>query len=102
MQLTYLIHRYKHREVGKMRRQRNMFQIREHDTSSVKELNETEINDLPNQEYKLRVMRMLTDLGRRMDELSKNFNKKLENIKKEPIINEEYNTENEKFVRGTQ
>lgn len=30
-QLIYLIHRNKHRELGKMTRQRNMFQIREQD-----------------------------------------------------------------------
>ena len=45
---------------------------------------------------------MLTDLGRRMDELSDNVNKELENIKKEPIRNEEYNTGNEKYARRTQ
>ena len=59
-----------------------MFQIREQDKSSEKELNETEINNLHDKEYKLIVTRMLTDLGRRMDELSENFNKELENIKK--------------------
>ena len=52
--------------------------------------------------YKLTVIRMLIDLGRRMDELSESVNKELENTKKEPIRNEEHNTENEKFTRGTQ
>ena len=59
-----------------------MFQIREQDKSSEKALNETEINNLPNKEYKLIVIRMLTDLGRRIGEHSKNFNKELENTKK--------------------
>ena len=65
-----------------MRRQRNMFQIKEQDKSSGKELNKIEINSLPDKEYKLMVIRMLTELGRRINEHSENFNKELENIKK--------------------
>ena len=57
-----------------------MFQIREQDKSSEKELNETEIHNLPDKEYKLIVIRMLPDIGRRIDEHSENFNKELENI----------------------
>lgn len=34
---------------------------------------------------------MLTDLGKRIDEYSENFNKELENIKKELVKTEEYN-----------
>ena len=60
-----------------MRRQGNMFQIREEDKSSEKELNKIEIKNLLDKEYKL-----FTDLGRRIDEHSENFNKELENIKK--------------------
>ena len=44
-----------------------------------KELNETEIINLPDKEFKLIVIRMLTDLGRRMDEFCENINKELEN-----------------------
>ena len=59
-----------------MRRQRNMFQIREQDKPSEKELKKTEINNLPHKEYKLVVIRILPDLGRRRDEhrtLTKNW-----------------------------
>uniref|UniRef100_A0A9L0SE42 L1 transposable element RRM domain-containing protein n=1 Tax=Equus caballus TaxID=9796 RepID=A0A9L0SE42_HORSE len=59
-----------------------MFQIKEQDSSSGKELNETEINNLSDKEYKLILIRMLTDLGKRIDEFSENINKELENIKK--------------------
>ena len=47
-----------------MRRQRNTFQVREQDEIPEKELNETEINNLPDKQYKLIVIRMLSDLGR--------------------------------------
>ena len=42
----YLIHRNKHREAAKMRRQRNMTQMKEQIKTSDKELNKVEISDL--------------------------------------------------------
>ena len=39
-----------------------------------------EISNLPDKEFKVRVIRMLTALGTRMDEHSENFNKELEKI----------------------
>ena len=43
---------------------------------------EKEINNLPDKECKALVLRMLTELGKSIDEHSENFNKELENIKK--------------------
>ena len=63
-----------------MRRQKNMFQKKEQEKSSEKELNKTD--NLPDKEYKLTVIRMFTELERRIDEHSENYNKELENIKK--------------------
>ena len=40
--------------------------------------NKTEISNLPDKEFKTLVM--LTELGKRLDEHSENFNKELENI----------------------
>ena len=50
--------------------------------NSAKELNKTEMSSLHNEELKVMIIKMLTELGRRMDEHSENFNKELENIKK--------------------
>lgn len=50
-----------------------------------KKCNETEINNLPDKEFKAIVVRMLTEPGERIDEQSENFNEELENIKKEPV-----------------
>lgn len=44
-------------------------------------LNEMEISDLTNKEFKVMVINMLMEL-RRMDEYSGNLNKKIENIQK--------------------
>ena len=76
------MHRFKHRERGIMRRQRNTFQAREQDKTPGKGLNETEISDLLDKEFKQNIIRMLTDIGRRMDEQSELISKELENIKK--------------------
>ena len=59
-----------------------MFQTKKQDKTSEKELNEMEISHLPNKQFKVMILKMLTELRRRMDEHNKNFNKKLKNIKK--------------------
>lgn len=56
-----------------MRRQRNMVQMKEQE--KISELHEMEMNNLPDKEFKEMVMKMLTKLGRRIDEHSENFNK---------------------------
>ena len=50
-----------------------------------------EISDLPDKEFKVMVIKMLTELGKRMDELGENVNKETEKCKKEPIRTKEYN-----------
>lgn len=41
-----------------------------------------EMSNVPNKELKFMVIKMLTELGRRMDEHNVNFNKEMENIRK--------------------
>ena len=48
----YLIHRNKHREAVKLRRQRNISQMKEQNKIPPKELNETEIANLSDAEFK--------------------------------------------------
>ena len=59
-----------------------MFQEREQGKTPEKVLDETEISNLPDKEFKQKVIRMLPDLGRRLDVHNENINKELENIKK--------------------
>ena len=65
-----------------MKRQRNTFHATEQDKAPEKGLNETEISDLLDKEFKQNIIRMLTDIGRRLDEHSELISKELENIKK--------------------
>ena len=57
-----------------MRRQKNMFQMKEQDKTPEKNPTETETNNLPDKEFKAIVIKMLTELGKRIDEHSENFN----------------------------
>ena len=64
-----------------MRQQSNMFQTKEEDKTPVEELSEVEINNLPHKKFKVMIIKMLKELGRRVDEHSENFNKGLEKKK---------------------
>ena len=59
----YLIHKNKHREVAKVRRQRNMAQMKEQTKTPEKELNKMEINNLSDAEFKTLFIRILKELS---------------------------------------
>ena len=56
------MHRNKHREAAKMRRQRNMAQMKEQNKIPGKELNEMEISILSDSEFKTLAIRMLKEI----------------------------------------
>ena len=59
----YIIHRNKHREAAKTRRQGNMAQMEEQIKTLGKELNEMEISNLSDVEFKTLVIKMLNELS---------------------------------------
>ena len=61
-----------------MRRRRSLCQLKEQDENPWGKSNKTEISNLPDKQFKTLVM--LTELGKRLDECSGNFNKELEHI----------------------
>ena len=65
-----------------MKKQRNIFKMTKQDQTPEKNLNETEISNLPDKVFKVVVIKMLIELKRRMDAHSENFNKEIENIRK--------------------
>ena len=79
------MHRNQHRESNKRKKQRNIFQTKEQDKTSEKDLNEKDISYFSDREFKVTVIKMLTELRRRMDEQSENFDREIENIKKYQI-----------------
>ena len=75
----YLIHRNKHREAAKLRRQRNMVQIKEEIKTPEKELNKMKISNLAEAKFKTLVIRMLKELS-----------EDLSGIKIDPVKNKGY------------
>ena len=67
----YLIHRNKHREAAKTKRQRNIAQMREQIKTPEKELNEMEISSLSDAAFKTLVMRMLKELSEDLSSIKK-------------------------------
>ena len=68
-----------------MKRQRTTYQMKEQDKTPEKQLNEVEIGNLPKKEFRIRIVKMSQDLGKRMEEkiekMEEMFNKGLEELK---------------------
>ena len=68
-----------------------MSQMKEQVKSTAKELNETEISNIPNREFKVMVMKILTGCEKRVEDHSEKFNKDIRKYKKrtrdEELIN---------------
>ena len=68
-----------------MKRQRAMYQMKEKDKTPEKQLNEVDIGDLPEKEFRIVIVKMIQDLGKRMEakieKMQEMFNKDLEELK---------------------
>ena len=67
----HLMHKNKHREAAKMRKQRNMTQMKEQIKTPEKELNEREISNISDAEFKTLVIRMLKELSEELNSIEK-------------------------------
>ena len=74
-----------HRKIDKMKRQRTMYQMKEQEKTPEKQLNEVEIGNLPEKEFRIMIVTMIQDLGKRMEakieKTQEMFNKDLEELK---------------------
>ena len=68
----YLIHRNKHREAAKMS---NMAQMKEQIKTPEKELNEMEMSNLSEAEFKILVIRMLKELSEDLSSIKRSSQK---------------------------
>ena len=66
-----------------MRSHRNMSQMKEQNKALEKELNKIETSNLPDAELKTLIIRMLSELRGRVDELSEKFNNEIGTVKME-------------------
>ena len=71
--------------IDKMKRQRTMYQMKEQDKTPEKQLNEVEIGNLSEKEFRIMIVKMIQDLGIRMEtkikKMQEMFNKDLEKLK---------------------
>ena len=62
-----------------------MYQMKEQDKTPEKQLNELEIGNLPEKEFRIMIMKMIQDLGKRMEakieKMQEMFNKDLDELK---------------------
>ena len=72
-------------ERHKMRRQRTLYQMKEQDKTPKKQLNEVEIGNRPEKEFRIMIVKMIQDIGKRMEakieKMQEMFNKGLEELK---------------------
>ena len=63
-----------------------MYQMKEQDKTTEKQLNEVEIGNLQEKEFRIMIVKMIQDLGKRMEakieKMQEVFNKDLEELKK--------------------
>ena len=62
-----------------------MYQMKEQDKTPEKQLNETEIGNLPEKEFRIMIVKMIQDLGKimeeKMEKMKEMFKKHLEELK---------------------
>ncbi len=52
-----------------------MYKTKEQDKTPEKQLNEAEIGNLPKKEFRIMIVRMIQNLGNRIDKMQETFNK---------------------------
>ena len=88
----------KHRNISKMKRQRNTQQVKEHEKCPPSQTIE-EMGNLPEKEFRIAIVKMIQNLENKMElqtnsletrieKMQEMFNKNLEETKKESIKNE--------------
>ena len=82
----------KHSKLSKMRRQRNTQQMKEQGKNPPDQTNEEEIGSLPEKEFRVMIVKMIQNLGNRMEKLQETYNKELEELKsKQKMVNNTIN-----------
>ena len=84
-----------HRKMDKMKRQRTLYHMKEQDKTPEKQLDEVEIGNLPEKEFRIMILKMIQDLGKRMEatikKMQEMFNKdrilKIRRIKEQTEMN---------------
>ena len=71
----------KHSNLNKMKRQRNIQQVKEHDKCPPNQTKEEEIGSLPEKEFRIMTVKMIKNLENKMEKMQESINKDLEELK---------------------
>ena len=63
-----------------MRRQRNTQQMKEQGKNLTDQTNEEEIGSLPEKEFRVMIVKMIQNLGNRIEKMQETFNKDIEEL----------------------
>ena len=63
-----------------------MYQMKEQEKTPGKQLNEVEIGNLPEKEFRIMIVKMIWNLDNRMEKIKETFNKNLEELKTKQTI----------------
>ena len=75
-----------------MRRQRNTQQVKEQGKNPPDQTNEEEKSSLPEQEFRVMIVKIIQNLGNRMEKIQETFYKDLEELKsKQTVMNNTIN-----------
>ena len=69
-----------------MKKQKGISQIKGQDKTPEKQLNEVEIGNLPEKEFRIMIVKMIQDIGKTVEKMQEMFTKDLEEIKKSRYI----------------
>ena len=87
-----------------MRRQRNIFQTKEQGKNPQDQINEEEIGNLPEKEFRVMIVKMIQDLRNRMEaeieKIQEIFNKDLEKLKNKQTVMKSTITEMKNRLEG--
>ena len=64
-----------------MKRQRNTHQMKQQGKNPPDQTNEEEIGSLPEKEFRVMIVKMMQNLGKRLEKIQETFNKDLEDLK---------------------
>ena len=83
-----------------------MYQMKEQEKTPEKQLNEVEVGNIPEKEYRIMIVKMIQDLRKRMEakieKMQEMFNKDLEELKNKQTEMNNTITENENYTRRNQ
>ena len=75
-----------------MRRQKNTQQVKEQCKNPPDQTNEEETGSQPEKEFRVKIVKMIQNLGNRMEKIQETFNKDLEELKsKQTMMNNTIN-----------